>query len=889
MWTRRILLLAGVMVFGGAASAQVDDMLRNGGFEDDADGDGMADDWQFAGDEGAKATWSRDAGVEGRYSQKLACSSFAHLSPASHVMLAQLDTFALEQGQWYQLSLRVKGERLPGNTATVAIQQTGPWEQCGLYQGFRVTPEWRLVECPFQATRSVDGNVRLQIWYAGTGTLWVDDVRLVPRAPLQSRYLESLPDLGGRNLIPNGGFECGTSGWGSIATTPGWAGNLNSLYGAIDPTGGVGSGAAMRVDLDRAQTPVFAFDYYEAVHAPALDPLLANRGWVTVEPGAEYTLSADVKADPAGVPCAMAVQQAFAGQQRQGFAAGRDWQRARFTFRPSAGQVFVAIGPDLRESDLAHATVWVDNVQLERGTEATDYGPRSPVEVGVEWEYPGHLFEARGGGRCTVTASNATGAERSVSVAMRLADSEGRETDGPTANLRVPAAGHVRQAVDLGLTRKGAYRLTLLPSEGALIPTRPERLALIERCRDRDGLFGMNHGYPWPQLNRLSQDFGLTWFRDWSLKWGHAEPEKGRFAFAEADYQVDRMLALDLRLIGLLPFPSSDWCSSAPESVTGAEYARAAYMPRDLDEYATYVRATVRHYAGRIHVWEILNEPIYTDYALPRANGYTPADYVKLLEVAYRAVKDADPEALVVGGIAGPPDAYTGEFLDAGGLQWVDMLNLHIYPGLAEPESYLEGLQKLNEAMDKAGGKKPLWFTEGAYYADDDPPSTPHRSWMQLLGSERECAEYQARFDIVLLSQGVRKIIYHSGTCGTLNDEGLESIFFEWDGAPRAMVASQAALTALLGPDTEPLGSLSDRARLFGFRSRGRAVVVAWSETPDEVTLTPSAGARVLDLMGNEVPAGPRTLTGSPCYLVLEGGVDATALRALAAEWVGER
>lgn len=889
MWTRAALVLTGALALVAPIRAQDANMLRNGGFEADADGDGMADDWQFAGDGGVKATWSRDAGADGQYSQRLACSSFSRLSPASHVMLAQLDTFSLEQGQWYQLSLRVRGERLPGNTATVAIQQTGPWEQCGLYQGFRVTPEWRLVECPFQATRTVDGNVRLQIWFAGTGTLWVDDVRLVPREPLQSRYLESLPDLGGRNLIPNGGFECGTSGWGSIATTPGWAGNLNSQYGVIDRTGGVGSGAAMRIDLDRAQTPVFAFDYYEAVHAPVLDPLLANRGWITVEPGAEYTLSAYVKADRADVPCAMAVQQAFAGQQRQAFAAGREWQRVRIAFRPNASQAFVAVGPDLRESDLARATVWVDNVQLERGTEATGYEPRSPVEVGVEWEHPGHLFEAPGGGRCTVTASNATGAERSIRVAMTLTDSWGHEAGSSSVTLHVPAVGHARQAVDLGLTRKGAYRVTLTPSEGALIPTRRERLAVIERCLDRDGLFGMNHGYPWPQLNRLSQEFGLTWFRDWSLKWGQVEPEKGRFAFAEADYQIDRMLALDLRLIGLLPFPSSDWGSSAPESVTGAEYVRAAYMPRDLDEYAAYVGATVRHCAGRIHVWEILNEPIYTDYALPRANGYAPADYVKLLAVAYRAAKAADPQALVVGGIAGPPDAYTSEFLDAGGLQWVDLLNLHIYPGLAEPESYLEGLQKLNEAMDKAGGRKPLWFTEGAYYADDDPPSTPHRSWMQLLGSEQECAEYQVRFDAILLSQGVRKIIYHSGTCGSLNDEGLESIFFEWDGAPRAMVASQAALTALLGPDAEALGSLSEKARLFGFHSRGRTVVVAWNDTQDDVTLTPDAGTRVLDLMGNEVPAGPLKLSGSPCYLVLEGTLDASALRDLAGRWVGER
>ncbi len=45
-------------------------------------------------------------------------------------------------------------------------------------------------------------------------------------------------------------------------------------------------------------------------------------------------------------------------------------------------------------------------------------------------------------------------------------------------------------------------------------------------------------------------------------------------------------------------------------------------------------------------------EPVYTDYALPRQFGYTLEDYLRLLEVAHHAVKAADPQAMVVGGIS---------------------------------------------------------------------------------------------------------------------------------------------------------------------------------------------------------------------------------------------
>ncbi|MFH1715839.1 MAG: hypothetical protein ABIF19_00685, partial [Planctomycetota bacterium] len=77
-------------------------MVRNGGFEEDSNGDAMADHWQFAGDENATVAWMRDAGFAGQHSQKLTCTDFTSLSPASHVMLCQLNTVRLERNRWYK-------------------------------------------------------------------------------------------------------------------------------------------------------------------------------------------------------------------------------------------------------------------------------------------------------------------------------------------------------------------------------------------------------------------------------------------------------------------------------------------------------------------------------------------------------------------------------------------------------------------------------------------------------------------------------------------------------------------------------------------------------------------------------------------------------------------
>ena len=61
-----------------------------------------------------------------------------------------------------------------------------------------------------------------------------------------------------------------------------------------------------------------------------------------------------------------------------------------------------------------------------------------------------------------------------------------------------------------------------------------------------------------------------------------------------------------------------------------------AYAPTDLDDFGRYAAEVVRHYRqarprGVTH-FQILNEPVYTDYALPRQFGYALADYLRLLE-----------------------------------------------------------------------------------------------------------------------------------------------------------------------------------------------------------------------------------------------------------------
>ena len=70
-------------------------------------------------------------------------------------------------------------------------------------------------------------------------SLWIADVQLeeVPAGSdaTQRRYTEVVPSIESNNLIPNGSFECGTSGWGSIGRGVDWGdGGLVTLVGRTD-------------------------------------------------------------------------------------------------------------------------------------------------------------------------------------------------------------------------------------------------------------------------------------------------------------------------------------------------------------------------------------------------------------------------------------------------------------------------------------------------------------------------------------------------------------------------------------------------------------------------------------------------------------------------------
>jgi hypothetical protein len=139
------------------------------------------------------------------------------------------------------------------------------------------------------------------------------------------------------------------------------------------------------------------------------------------------------------------------------------------------------------------------------------------------------------------------------------------------------------------------------------------------------------------------------------LPWRDVHPAAEQFEWAAADALVQTVRQRELNLVLRLDMPPAWAVQNDP-----------AGLPFDLTAYADFVTAVAQRYQGQILGYIIWNEPnLAAEWSRSGGNleahwasfdGWVadPADYVGVLGVAFRRIRAADPQALVVGGGLAP-------------------------------------------------------------------------------------------------------------------------------------------------------------------------------------------------------------------------------------------
>ena len=220
-------------------------------------------------------------------------------------------------------------------------------------------------------------------------------------------------------------------------------------------------------------------------------------------------------------------------------------------------------------------------------------------------------------------------------------------------------------------------------------------------------------GDPIFTMDTVQNQLGLDWVK-MQLQWWlvHPEPGTGQWFFYDGviDEAANHNRNLMVSVVG-----SPNWTRAA---------ANHTGPPDDFNEYALFLTELINRHPGKIDAIEVWNEQ-NLDREWQTSSGINPEEYVRFLEVAYNAIKAADPDIIVISGAlspTGPGDwvrwaddfEYMDRALAAGMLNYADCVGAHHNGYNIAPDV----------AFDQTGT-----VAEAATAQFRGPFDNPHHSW----------------------------------------------------------------------------------------------------------------------------------------------------------------
>jgi len=185
--------------------------------------------------------------------------------------------------------------------------------------------------------------------------------------------------------------------------------------------------------------------------------------------------------------------------------------------------------------------------------------------------------------------------------------------------------------------------------------------------------------------------------------WVGIERKKGEY-----DWSAYDDLTANLEKRGIQPYYILDYSNPLYEEavvsknpITGKEHKDVASPQRaeSVDAFARWAAAAARRYAGRRVIWEIWNEPNITFWK-PKPN---PQQYTVLALATLKAIREADPNAIVVGPATSEvPAPFLEEFFKSGVLEYLDAVSVHPYRNYSKPpETAVDDYKKLRALIER--------------------------------------------------------------------------------------------------------------------------------------------------------------------------------------------
>ncbi len=196
-----------------------------------------------------------------------------------------------------------------------------------------------------------------------------------------------------------------------------------------------------------------------------------------------------------------------------------------------------------------------------------------------------------------------------------------------------------------------------------------------------------------------------------------------------AELIVDEANRRGLRIVAILSAPPK-WASSRPDAPS-----TLPYPAKNIADYERYIRIMAEKFKGRIHVWEIGNEPNWYKFWLAPFS-----DYLLQLHTASRVLRKTDPKNFILnGGLAAT--GFVGMWganvdalpilLEPKNATAYDALSVHAYPG--HPDEWLYLVNQITALMREKGVDKRIWITETGYTVANKATEQDQADFLEML------------------------------------------------------------------------------------------------------------------------------------------------------------
>ncbi len=221
------------------------------------------------------------------------------------------------------------------------------------------------------------------------------------------------------------------------------------------------------------------------------------------------------------------------------------------------------------------------------------------------------------------------------------------------------------------------------------------------------------------------------------FRWPEIEPQRGVFDFSATDRFVLAAARAQMQVMPVL-FGEPAWATSRPAGST----LRAAYPPRDLNDFAAFSQAVAERYGPEGTFWDdnpgvpprpiihyqLWNEPNLKMYWGGRVD---PKAFARMVVAATKAIRLVAPSAVTITGgvpfsrLGMSPLTFLTRYLKAGGRTAGATIGVHPY---AQSVGRTIALTKrFRTTLNRQGGRRiGLWITELGWASGG--PKTPGRT-----------------------------------------------------------------------------------------------------------------------------------------------------------------